>query len=63
MEIIVFSLCREEGVEKQENSQVELLLSPVSLLAVMKDRVRIPSNYSVCVLPLSLCPPVDRAVK
>lgn len=63
MEIIVFSLCREEGVERQENSQVELLLSPVSLLAVMKDRVRIPSNYSVCVLPFSLCPPVDRAVK
>lgn len=36
------------------NSQVQVLLSPVSLLVVMKDTVRIPSNYSVCEPPVSL---------
>lgn len=50
-------------MERERASQVQLLLSPVSLLVVMKDTVRIPSNYSVCEPPVSLRPPVDRAAK
>lgn len=51
------------GGKQRGNSQVQLLLSPVSLLAAMKDTVRIPSNVSVCEPPVSLRPPVDRAAK
>lgn len=54
---------RGVGIERRGNTQVQLLLSPVSLLAAMKDRVRIPSNYSVCEPPVSLRLPVDRAAK
>lgn len=52
-----------QRVEQRENSQVQLCLSPVSLLAAMKDTVRIPSNYSVCESPVFLHPPVDRAAQ
>lgn len=51
------------GGKQKGSPQVQLLLSPVSLLAVVKDTVRIPSNNSVCEPPVSLRPPVDRAAK
>lgn len=46
-----------------ETHRFQPLLSPVSLLAAMKDTVRIPSNNSVCEPSVSLRPPVDRAAK